>query len=358
MNQEVVSFLKNALECSVLIDPVDPGLTFQELVEICKRVGFQEGEINDALPYVTTAYFGQTRLLPSRTDMQSWVFYFREEPEFRNFAAFDFVVAELNAATKSLGSSKASIQRAVLVERAVTAGISRGDIQVAITWQVMSNQLTDMDGILRFSSPGVRGLPSEQLKAHHPVAHRKPHRERVYPIVKDVIQRRTDGRPKHAEPLDAFAEALDALGYGAFRLWWSQTVAELRHVDPGSEPTSACVLAAALVEGSLTFIVSHARKHGAFQSSNYEKDPRTWKIDELVASAASGGPSAVLDPQAKARAETLIRTRQRIHAGRMLSDFPGGPPDIRPDESRAAKDTAEQVVRAILDWLQRNPAAS
>lgn len=91
------------------------------------------------------------------------------------------------------------------------------------------------------------------------------------------------------------------------------------------------------------------------ESKDYERDPRTWKIEDLVASAASGGPNAILDIQAKTRAEALIRTRQRIHAGRMLSDYPAGPPDLRPDEARAAKETAEQVVRAILDWLQKNP---
>ncbi len=70
-------------------------------------------------------------------------------------------------------------------------------------------------------------------------------------------------------------------------------------------------------------------------------------------SAASGGSEAIFSPQVKARAETLIRTRQRIHAGRMLSEHPGGPPDLRPDEARDAKGTAEQVVRSILDWLER-----
>jgi hypothetical protein len=134
-----------------------------------------------------------------------------------------------------------------------------------------------------------------------------------------------------------------------------QTVSELRLSSPSTTPVAVTVLAAALVEGALTFIVRHARAKGQFQAKDYERDPRTWKIDDLVASAASGGPNAILDLQARTRAETLIRTRQRIHAGRMLFDYPGGPPDLRPDEARDAKATSEQVVRAILDWLQRNP---
>ena len=50
MNNEIISFLKTALECSVLIDPVNPGLTYEELSEIGKRAGYRDGEINDASP--------------------------------------------------------------------------------------------------------------------------------------------------------------------------------------------------------------------------------------------------------------------------------------------------------------------
>jgi hypothetical protein len=170
------------------------------------------------------------------------------------------------------------------------------------------------------------------------------------------MERRTDGRSKHAEPLDAFADELDKLGYRPFRLWWTQIVSELKASDTGSTPVANTVLAAALVEGALTFIVKHARASGHFQTKDYDKDPRSWKVDDLVASAGSGGPAAILDLQAKARAENLIiRTRQRIHAGRMLSDYPTGPPDPCPDEARDAKNAAEQVVRAVLAWLKTSP---
>ena len=355
MNQEIISFLKMALECSVLVDPLNPGLTVQELSEIGKRAGYQEGEIRNSLRYVTDTYFGVSKLLPSPNETTSWVFFYPEDPEYRNFDAFDFVVNELNALTRSEGAAKALIARDVLVERAVAKGIPRNDIQVAITWQVMSGQLVEKEENLRFAHSGGRHeLPSKQLQSHRPPIQR-PNRARAYPIVKDIIERRTDGRPQHIEPLDAFADELDKLGYHPFRLWWKQTVSEMRLTDPSSAPVSTSVLAAALVEGALTFIVNHARKNGQFQSTEYEKDPQKWKIEKLVASAASGGPSAILDLQVKARAETLIRSRQRIHAGRMLSDYPGGPPDIRPDEARDAKGTAEQVVRAVLDWLQKNP---
>jgi hypothetical protein len=120
------------------------------------------------------------------------------------------------------------------------------------------------------------------------------------------------------------------------------------------------LLAAALVEGCLTFVVRHAREAdlAVFRRNEFEREPRTWKIDDLVASAASGGDGAILDAQARARADHLVRTRQRIHAGRMLTDFPSGPPDLRPEEARDAKATADLVVRAVLEWLHRFPSAA
>jgi hypothetical protein len=179
----------------------------------------------------------------------------------------------------------------------------------------------------------------------------------VYPLVADVIARRSDGRSTSAEPLDAFADALDALGYKPFRLWWTQTVAELRMLEVTTSPVSATVLSAALVEGALTFLAKHARQLnvGPFKSPDFERDPRTWKIEDLVKSAATGGDAAVLDSGARTRADELIRTRQRIHAGRMLSEHPGGPPDLRPEEASDARRTTELIVRRVLTWLQKFP---
>jgi len=295
--------------------------------------------------------------VPSEQERVQWACFFPENPEYKSYSALDLEFVELNMLLRSEGEGRAQIERSVLVERAVAKGIQRHDIEVGITWLVMAKQLVEKDSILRFANRGaiMRQLPSVTREIHRHVDSR-PDKARAYPLVKDVIARRDDGRLQHAEPLDAFAEELERLGYRQFRMWWMQTVSELRQSNPSSTPVAVAVLAAALVEGALTFIVKHARANGQFQSKDYEKDPRTWKIDDLVASAASGGPAAILDLHSKARTETLIRTRQRIHAGRMLADYPAGPPDLRPDEARDAKSVAEQVVRRVLDWLQQYPA--
>jgi hypothetical protein len=360
MNAEIVSYFKAALECSIFIRPAEPGLSYEELRELGRRLNYQDGEIGDAIHHAGLAYLNTKRVVPGPDVTTSWVFYFREEPELRNLDAFDFVVSELNERVKADGVVRAQLERSVIAERAFSCGIPRDAVEAAILYQVMAKSLIEKDGFIRFShNSGVHEVPSKfyNQQPHHQI-HRKPRRARVLPIVKDIIARRADGRPRFAEPLDAFADELEKLNFGMFRLWWTQTVAELRRCEATSTPLSAAVLSAALVEGALTFVVKHARslKLEVFRSKDFDGDPRGWKIDDLIKSAASGSGSAVLDQQTRARAETLCRTRQRIHAGRMLSEYPGGVPDLRPDEARDAKAIAEQVVRCVLDWLQKYPA--
>jgi hypothetical protein len=319
MNQEIINLLKAALECSVYINPTEPGLSYDEILEVGKRAGYQPGEIADAALHAGARSPRSNRFLPDHMTRQTWAIYFKEEPDYRNFDAFDFVISELNARVRAEGMAKAQVERTVAVERAVASGVPRNDIEAGITYQVLAGQLTEKDGLLRFAhNSGVRELPSETL-AKLSQSHQRPMpklaRGRAYPIVKDIIERRTDGRPQYVEPLDAFAEQLDKLEYGAFRLWWTQTVAELRRGDTQFSPVSISVLAAALVEGALTFVVRHARNLnlGVFRSKDFGGDPRTWKIDDLVTSAASGSESAILDIPTKNRAE--IRDERVYVAG-------------------------------------------
>jgi len=359
--QEVVQLLQAAIEASVYIAPTEPGLTGTELFEIGKRIGLKDGEIGDAMPRVVTQSFGGRgrRLL---LDESLWHMpghlIFREDPDLRNPDAFDFIVAQLDGLAREVGGGRARLDRSVVVERAVAGAIPRHDVKVAITLLILSGQLVEEHGVLRFkfASGGGRQLPSaaRNQAISHP-RHPKPARTRVMPHVQDVIARRADPRPQSAEPFGAFAEQLDKLGYGQFRLWWNQTVAELGRTDPNLSPLSALVLAAALVEGALTFVVRHGRGLGVFGSNDFAGDPKTWRLEKLVASAAHN--AAILDSQTRTRAEGLIETRQRIHAGRLLSAFPKGVtvPDLRPEEARDAKAVAEQVARRVIDWLDKYP---
>ena len=361
--QELATLLQAALECSVFAAPLEPGLTFDELKEVAKQAGYLDGEVNDAVIRVAHTYADDSHnLLPSQQTILFWkMFWPKEEPDYRNLRAFDFVFSEFNQALRELGAGGAKLERSVLVQRAVDSGLSRNDVEVAITMLIMAEHLVkDRDGLIRLKhGMEYNPLPTEQQKQPSHGTRRRADRDRAMPIVKDVVERRSDGRPQHAEPLDAFAEALERLGYGVFRTWWLQIVGELRRGGMTQSPVSVTVLSASLVEGVLTFVVRHAQSiSSATQASKtFTGDPRTWKIDDLVNSAAAGSDAAILNPALKSRADALIGHRQRIHAGRMLSLFPKGVADLRPEEARGARQTAEEVVRAVLDWLNRFPPA-
>ena len=302
--QEVQQFLAAALECSVYVAPKDPGLTHAELFEAGGRVGYQEGELGDALRGVAAQmYFGDSRLMP-RAGFTWSQFNIPEEPDYRKIEAFDFVCAQLQAQVRSVGAAHAQLDRTVLVARAVATQLPEHDVDVAVTILVLSGHLTEGQGVLRFVSGRENyPLPSEQARGGHPMdcPQQKPARAQAYPIIRDIISRRRDGRSTAAEPLDAFASELEKLGYGLFRMWWTQSVAELRQLQPNQTPVAHAVLAAALVEGALTFVVKHARGLGlgVFGSKDFERDPRTWKIDELVSGASAGQGSAILDSAAR-----------------------------------------------------------
>src|SRR5580692_1714112 len=115
--QKLVEFVQAALECSIHLSPRDPGLTREELFEIGKRVDFEEGEIADALPSAgAQARLGNAKLKPHNR-VTSSEFHFHEEPDYRNVAAFDLVVEQLQALARSHGAANAQLDRSVIVER-------------------------------------------------------------------------------------------------------------------------------------------------------------------------------------------------------------------------------------------------
>lgn len=357
---QIIAFIQAALEASVYLEPNDPGLSEGELVEIGKQAGYERGELSDALVRSKVPrYFGARKLLPEPS-MVLGQFHFPYEPDYRSIEAFDFVIEQLRAVVREQGVQRGQLERSVLVERAVAKNLPRKDAEVAIAVLVISAYFTEKDGLLRFAlGRESYALPSEQqANAGGGPLRQRPALAKAYPIVKDVISRRSDGRPSQSNALDAFGDELQKLSYGRFRLWWTQMVAELRRSDAQLLPVTVCVLSAALVEGALAFVVKHAKscKLGVFGSTTFDDSPTRWKIDDLVASAARGGDAAILDADAKTRADMLIRTRQRIHAGRMLAEFAtGAPPDLRPEEANDARATAELVVRRVLDWLTKYP---
>jgi hypothetical protein len=145
--QQLTVFFRAALECSVYLAPTEPGLSASELFEVGKRAGYQEGEMGDALPRVATQYFGQSRNLLPDLDPTWPHFLLPQTPDYRNVAAFDSMYSQFNDSLKAVGR-RARLERRVIVERAISRGIPRKDIEAAITIALLCDVLIDKNDVL------------------------------------------------------------------------------------------------------------------------------------------------------------------------------------------------------------------
>lgn len=107
--QPVIQFIQAALECSVYVEPREPGLTREEVFEVGKRAGFQDGEIGDALAHARLQHSALRYLLPGSQAAMWHIFIFREEPDYRNLTAFDFALSELQASVRAEGVKNAQL---------------------------------------------------------------------------------------------------------------------------------------------------------------------------------------------------------------------------------------------------------
>jgi hypothetical protein len=372
VNPQVIAFIEAAITQSVRWSPRDYGLTAPEIIEVLGAIGRRPGEINDALAYPLFREVQRNgRYLPHLAGMANVLsadFNIGIQGDFRKPEAFEFVRKELVEMGRELGEANAFISRDTLVERAASASIDRHDAEVAITicllagrFQQKGDTIGHSPGQSQYPLPSVQrqaaaGIPAlESMRRSH-----NSETEQLSNAVRDVISRRSDARPRAARPLDAFESQIASLGQERFKLWWVQTRSEVKLANPSTQPTTVLVLAASLAEAALSFVVARAQGNGLMSRIDAAK-PKQWNFAELVKGSKSGNPDVdpILDEATAARALKLNTIRQRIHVGDLIEAHPTGRiPDLRPEEADDALQTLDLVVRGIVDWLARHPAAA
>ena len=357
--KQVVTMGRNS-HASILVLPRDHGLTREEVLEAGQRAGFKLGELSDAIGRVhPSTRWGQPRLRLEKAGPTRLCADFNHamEPECRDAPSFEFVRRELQALATEVGEGAAKLPRDVLVERGVARGHKREALEVAVTVTVMDEILEESGGVIGHGRGKLTWiLPSAQIDARrhgHDWSFKRKWLGVALPIVRDVISRRGDGRPSSADPLDAFEGMLAELGHDRFRAWWVQKRHELRLLDTSLQPVAATVLAAALSEAALSFVVPRAQGAGLMKSVDMTK-PRGWRFVDLIKGAKSGDPSvrAILDERSAQRCRDLNDARQRIHAGFLIDTVQTGPiPDLKPEQARDAIQTTDILVRKVIEWL-------
>lgn len=361
VNEGVDDFIVSALEASILVSPRDHGLTRDELLEAGQRAGFKVGELSDGVGRAQRVMsWGQSKLRIKKSDPTQLCADFNHpmDPEHRDIAAFDFIRREIRALAAEVGEAGARLSRDVLVERGVARGIKREALEVAITVTTLDDILEENEGVISHRR-GRLGwiLPSAQFESRRhgrDFSYKRKWLAVALPLVQDVIARRSDGRTTAANPLDAFEGLLADLGHERFRAWWVQKRHELRLLDTSLQPVAITVLAAALAEAALSFVVPRAQAAGLMKSVDLSK-PRGWRFVDLIKGAKSGDPNvhAILDERSGQRCLDLNEARQRIHAGFLIDTVQTGPiPDLKPEQARDALQTTDILVRKVIEWLQ------
>ena len=163
---DIVKRLHAAFECSIYLAPTDPGLTYEEIHEVAKRANLLLGETDDALKHlhVLSAGPGSLKILPDAQGFHLDIFQLPKNPDYRNFAALDFICQELNQVIRSEGGQSAQLSHEVLVQRAIAKNIPELDIEAAIVcFTLTSSFVFEKDGYLRSRSGSVfTQLPSQQ----------------------------------------------------------------------------------------------------------------------------------------------------------------------------------------------------
>lgn len=352
--------IADALLASVLCDPAEPGLTHTELEQIGSRYGLLPGETRDAI--AARRISSSRRYVPEQHRAEIDLTWWTEPDDLRSIEAFDFLYSEIDHAARSMGARAVRIPLETLLTRATAAGLNEHDVHVAVACHVLASKLVLTDDTIVprdvHSFVGHLRKPSQLLQhntAHHDRSRDKWSSEfrRVLEITRDVVARRRDGRPRSAEPIEAFGRLLPSLGHAGYEVWWRQMAAELLRLNPAETPTSYTVLSAALVEAALVFVCSTARERGLalLDDATFQKGPKHWSIEQLIRGAKKS-TRPIFDDAIGRRAERVKLLRQRIHAGRFLAEnVTPAQLDLRPEEARESRDSLDVILRAIMDWL-------
>lgn len=358
--REVSRWLEGVLLASVFADPESPGLSHAELEELAKQRGYGAGELQDAISKcVRNEPTREGRYLPSSLMAGTRLIDFNKihAGDPRNIEAFKFVCTSFQEAERHAGRDNAKLPRDVLVDRAAQKGLDGHAVQVACASYILAEQIAPQPDRDLLHWRGMYAHPKDQQRRrvteHHPVTP-------VLGVVRDIVARRTDGRPKSGDPFKAFADKLEQLGYPNNRIWWNQTVREATTLNPLEAPTAVLVLSAALGEGALSFLVRYARKAtngAAFGSNTFDEGQpkKNWSL-EALAKAAKHDTAQVIDQLLMEQCIRLNEDRQRIHGARYI-DTAVDPTKIatKDHEAEAALQTVKRLVSKIVEWIAAHP---
>lgn len=365
VHTEVAETIKLGLEATVYESPDAEGLSRREIIELCERFGFREGEILDALGQLQN---GQKVEEFFRHDLitlpQDYIYFlvahfgFKEEDP-RNLRLMAGILQCLEKDAKDLGRGNVSISVSTLARRlAEEFQVSEQDVRVHIRLLEKYRCFSiSGDYIEKPNQNSCSPKFVESISAGQREGRRDGRRfAQIRGTVREIISRRNSGKPISTDPIKAFEEKFDLLKAKPLYAWWNAMVAEWKDLDDRRNSVSVLTLSASLCEGALAFFAASGIHSGLTMTQKLPSDPRQWKLEALISAASTGGTTALLVDPLRQRLVELNERRKALHPGSFIQlSIPlQKVPEIRPEQAVEARSVVHLLLRTIVDWLARN----
>jgi hypothetical protein len=239
MASDVRRSVGQVLISSVIVTPDDPGLTRDEVVQVCEStaVRLYRGEVEamldqeDGSPFLYIERAG--RLLPAQsTIVQEWAI--SGGGRLHNLAALDWIVAELQLLARQHPGQWSDASG--LINRGIAARHAERDLRVCVALMSLSRMFFEANqngSAVRLVPIARRDVkPSEEARRSAP----RPHQwdpTGMLAAVAAVVRRRGPGIASHEDALEVFGRQLEALRWPQYKACWDLTTAELKRDLPG-----------------------------------------------------------------------------------------------------------------------------
>lgn len=325
-----------AIVATVLVDPLNPGLTREELKDIVLNSGIAPGLFDEVCgdELERRTIDGKGVIRPGPLDL-NWV---RGGDGYPSQVPID-AAYRLGDIFKRLNVRGTKVPKTLELLRSEWPDATElidGALGLMLTLGVAS---ATGDG---YVSSGMERVYGKRI-ANHRLEGRM---EVMVKLVRNAIAARSGSSVPTSTPSQRFHMLLKKLGLDGLAGWWANNHREFV-VLADHCPTASTVLAASLLEASLVAIAKPAQNAGHW--TKLATLPKDWKLGELIRNAENSGVFSASDA---AHARSLADLRNRIHVGKFADGSPQQfkVPHTNDHEARMAKEHLSHLLNKILEW--------
>jgi hypothetical protein len=338
--EEAKHYISQTLVAALLVRPLDPGLTRQELEKILVGRGIASPVVADVMnrTWWDLAKDSEDRAIADVMTMmvaRRWL-----SPTIFPQNTLKSVEQAVKAWVNEQGSERPIALR-LLSSRCPNQSAEHVELAVGVAVAMTQLKLKG-DGYARGTYAWNWNEPRMNDSSEWDDSVR-----RLIDVVASAFALRAGTTVPSTPPVDRFHLFLQKQGWIPFAQWWAITSREMEEAGE-RYPTASTVLAGALLEAALVAIAEPAKAANEWRHKFLGKEPAKWNFGELIDQAKVAGTFSAADAY---MASKMAEMRNRIHAGRFAElGKPPTPPHLNPQQATIARTNLDHLLDVILDW--------